>query len=102
VATIRQYVNQLWNVQQAIARQLGFDLNHGELRDRAIVLSSNLTSAVILKTLVDKGVITDADLQASMDGVKRAKYKQQPNDSDWHSDTDSTGASSDPPPPDLG
>jgi hypothetical protein len=78
MATIRAYVNQLWDAQQFIARQLGSDLARGPLEQRAAVLSIDLTTAVILKTLVDAGVTTDVALQATMTSVRNAIYKKQP------------------------
>ena len=95
MATIKGYVQNLWDAQQFIARQLGADIRVISTEARVIVLSIDLTTAVILKTLVDKGVVTDAELVTTMTAVRNAIYKRQPPEVIPPAD------GSDIPPPDL-
>jgi hypothetical protein len=78
MATIKGYVQNLWDAQQWMARQLGSDIRVISAEARVIILAQDLTTAVILKTLVDKGVVTDAELVTTMTAVRNAIYARQP------------------------
>lgn len=78
MATIPVYVQKLWDAQQWIARQMGVDIRVISTEARVGILAQDLTTAVILKTLVDKGVVTDAELVTTMDAVRNAVYHRQP------------------------
>lgn len=80
MATISVYVQKLWDAQQWIARQMGVDIRVISAEARVVVLSTDLTTAVILKTLVDKGVVTDAELTTTMNAVRNAIYVRQPSE----------------------
>jgi len=95
MATIPVYVQKLFDAQQWIARQMGVDIRVISAEARVIVLSQDLTTAVILKTLVDKGVVTDAELTTTMNAVRNAIYQRQPPEVIPPAD------GSDIPPPDL-
>jgi len=78
MATIPVYVQKLWDAQQWIARQMGVDIRVVSQETRVGILAQDLTTAVILKTLVDKGVVTDAELTTTMNAVRNAIYARQP------------------------
>ena len=74
MATIRQYVDRLWDVQQVVARQLGYDLRQSEIGLRAAILSVDITLAVLVKVFTDAGVITDAALNLAFNRAKLFAY----------------------------
>lgn len=78
MATVKQYVQQLRDAQRVIARKFGVDVYLTDKQTRAIVLSGLCLLAVVIKTLVDKGVITDADLKATLDAAKADLYPDEP------------------------
>lgn len=80
MATIGQYVTQMGNAQKKIARKLGYDLASGPLEQRVPVLVCDVMIAVVLKALVDKGVVTDAELVAALNSVRDDTYDTQPTD----------------------
>lgn len=65
MATLVQYLQQLRAMHRATARKLGMDLQAQDVGDRILTASAGAVIAVIVKTLVDKGVITDDDLAAT-------------------------------------
>lgn len=76
MATLKVYARQLWGVQRAVCEKLGVQIAWAPLDQRAAVLSSDVTTAIILKLLTDKGVITDAELLVLANQVKAADIPQ--------------------------
>jgi hypothetical protein len=72
MATLKAYARQLWGVQRAVCEKLGVQIAWAPVDQRAAVLSSDVTTAIILKLLTDKGIITDAELLALANQVKAA------------------------------
>ena len=72
MATLKVYARQLWGVQRSVCEKLGVQIAWAPLDQRAAVLSSDVTTAIILKLLTDKGVITDQELQTLANQVKAA------------------------------
>ncbi len=79
MATVGQYVTQMGNAQIRIARKMGMDLASGGLQDRVPVLVCDVMIGVVLKALVDKGLVTDAELSAALAAVAADNYDQQPD-----------------------
>lgn len=78
MATIKQYAKNLRDTQYDIALKMGVDISWADITTRVILLSGYVNQAIILKTLVDNGVITDAALKATMDNVRTAVYEMEP------------------------
>lgn len=81
MATLKTYVRTLWGAEKTIYGKLTGGM--GDLKIipyelRIAFLTINVILGVILKALTDKGVITDADLQASLNTATGAAYPQQP------------------------
>lgn len=72
MATLKTYARQLWGVQRAVCEKLGVQIAWAPLDQRAAVLSSDVTTAIILKLLTDKGIITDQELLTLANQVKAA------------------------------
>lgn len=78
MATIKQYVTQLRGRQEVIARKLGCDITRSGKSDRVQQLADLVLLAVLIKTLVDKGVITDAELIATLNAARDDAYDDEP------------------------
>lgn len=86
MATLKTYARQLWSVQRSVAEKFGIQLAGATADQRAIVLSGDVTLAMLLKILTDKGVITDAELLAVANQVKAATFPQLPGEVVGNSD----------------
>jgi hypothetical protein len=78
VATIAQYTKIMRDTQADIARKLGVDLSSADQQTRAIALSALAVQAMLIKVLVDKGVVSNAELLAASNAVRSANYMPQP------------------------
>lgn len=76
--TVKQYVTGLRNAQQQIALKFGSGLS--DKRSRVLILSVLAPVAVIVKLLVDKGYLTDAELQTAMNNARDDLYDEEPDD----------------------
>ena len=76
--TVKQYVTALSNRQQIIAIKYGADINRTSKTTRVAIKSVLVLLAIVVKTLVDKGVITDAELTATLDAAKDDAYDDEP------------------------
>jgi hypothetical protein len=70
VATLKNYCRTLWDMQQTVSRKLGMDLRTAPYTLRVTVLAMDAALAVVIKALTDKGVITDAELNASVQALR--------------------------------
>ncbi len=79
MATIKQYMKSMWTNQKIIAQKLGLDLRWSDQQTRVMALSTDACIAVLVKTLTDKGVITDQELQAAAALLQNADFPQLPS-----------------------
>ena len=66
MATVKQYIVALRQRQDVIAKKLGCVISQEPKGARVINISLLALLSVLIKTLVDKGVITDAELVATL------------------------------------
>jgi hypothetical protein len=82
MATLKAYVTNIWSAQKTIYRKLSGgqsdDLKLMPFELRVAFLTVDVILGVILKALTDKGVLTDADLQAALTNATSASYPVQP------------------------
>lgn len=82
MATVKQYVTQLRTAQRQIANKLGVDVTQTDRQTRVIIRTILALLAVVIKVLVDQGVITDGQLQTAyqqaMDDTWPAEPEQPP------------------------
>jgi hypothetical protein len=78
VATARQYAGQLTQQAIVVARKYGFDPTDSAKHIRVLLRVFTLLLGVIVKVLVDKGVVTDQELAAAFDGVAGDNYPDEP------------------------
>jgi hypothetical protein len=74
VATVKQYTLNLWRFQKTVCRKLGMDPSRGTDAEKAQIISGNVLTAVLIKILTDKGVMTDAELNAAYTAVAGADF----------------------------
>lgn len=78
MATVKQYIQSMRSRQDMIARKFGCDISQADKQVRVLNLSVLALIAVVVKALVDKGVITDAELMAVMDAARDDAYQDEP------------------------
>jgi hypothetical protein len=78
MASLATYVGQLWDRQRLIARKLGSNIGDADKPNRVLNKSLLVLLAVVVKTLTDKGVITDAELLATLNTARDAAYDDEP------------------------
>jgi hypothetical protein len=95
MASVKTYVQKLWTVHKTVSRKLGADVSWGSIDSRVNALTTDVIVACLVKTLTDKGLVTDAELQAVFNAVASADFPAQPN-------TVEPVDGGSPPDPDLG
>jgi hypothetical protein len=81
VATIVSYVNALRARQDVIARKFGSDIARADKVTRVLNMSLIVLLAVIVKTLVDKGLVTDAELLGTLNEARDDEWPDEPAES---------------------
>lgn len=74
MAALGTYFNQLWAKQSALSKKLGAWLPGMGTEDRVILACSDAGLAVVMKLLVDKGLVTDADLLAAFNAATAGDF----------------------------
>lgn len=78
MATVRDYMDTMRQRQMIIARKLGVDLAGMDPQTRVLNLSLLALLAVLIKTLIDAGVITGAQLNAVLDTARDDSWWSEP------------------------
>ncbi len=79
MATVKQYVTNMLDVEQKIARKLDSDISQLPKDLRVLNLAVLMLIAVLIKTLTDNGVISDAQLQATLAAARDDTYWREPD-----------------------
>lgn len=77
MATVKQYIQALRDRQIVIARKFGTDVTRIDMQARVLNLALLALLAVLIKTLVDKGLITDAELTATLNAARDDGYDRE-------------------------
>jgi hypothetical protein len=77
MAGVKAYVIAMRTAQQGVAMKLGSSL--GDKRSQVLVSSVLAVLGVLVKLLVDKGVITDQELQAALNTAQGDAYPDEPD-----------------------
>lgn len=80
MATVKSYITNMLAVQQKIAIKLDADVSQLSKEFRVLNLSILAVIAVVVKTLTDNGVITDAQLQATLTAARDDTYWREPDE----------------------
>lgn len=78
MATIPQYVKVMRDLAWDVGRRLGADLSYEPKPTRTALLSVLAVQAVLIDTLVKKGVITDTDLVQAVNAVRSSPWSPEP------------------------
>lgn len=78
MATVKQYVVNMRMAQRDVAIKLGSGLN--DKRSQVLVTSVLAILGVLIKLLVDKGVVTDLELQNALNSAQADTYSDEPDD----------------------
>lgn len=78
MTTVKQYITQMRDVQRSVALQFGADVSQLDKQARVLNLSILALLAVLIETLTDNGVITDAQLVAVLDAAIADNYPDEP------------------------
>lgn len=76
MASLKTYGRTLWDLQQTVCNKVGFDLRRSSTETRGIMIAVDATFALLIKALVDKGVFTDLELNAAVQGVRNTAFNQ--------------------------
>ena len=77
MATVKQYVVAMRTAQKQVGIKLGSGLS--DKRSQVLVTSVLAILGVLVKLLVDKGVVTDAELQTALDAAMADTYPDEPD-----------------------
>lgn len=78
MATVAQYVTSMRQRQDVIARKLGSDIATADKQTRVVNLAILILLAVVIKLLVDKAVLTDAELTATLNAARDDTWPEEP------------------------
>lgn len=80
MASVKQYVAAMLDVEQKIARKLDSDISQLSKEFRVLNLALLVVVAVVVKTLTDNAVITDAQLNAVLAAARDDAYQPEPSE----------------------
>ena len=80
MATVKTYINNMLAVEQKIAVKLDADISQLSKEFRVLNLAILAVIAVVVKTLTDNAVITDAQLQATLAAARDDTYWREPDE----------------------
>lgn len=72
MAALKVYATSLWKAQRVICQKLGLQVASAPLSERALAVSGDVLLGTLLKVLVDKGLVTDAELNAAYNAAASA------------------------------
>ena len=78
MTTVKQYVTQMQGIQKNIGLKFGSDITQRDKQARVTNLASLALLAVVIKTLTDNAVITDAQLLAVLNAAAADTYADEP------------------------
>lgn len=77
MATVRQYVTQIRTAQDSVAERLGSTVSDKRLR--IVLVMAAIPAGVVMKLLVDKGLITNAELTATFNDAVADAWPEEPD-----------------------
>lgn len=78
MATVRQYQQKLWKYGTFVCVKMGVDPDGSDKTTRVMTKATLTLMAVILKLIVDKGLITDGELDAAYIAAGNDLYPDEP------------------------
>lgn len=78
MTTVAQYQDALRQSAAAVSRKMGANFSGTDKQTRVIVRVTLGVFATLIKLLVDKGLITDAEIQAALTAAATTGYTDEP------------------------
>jgi hypothetical protein len=78
MATVAVYAQNLWDKFRIIARKFGAEPAVVDKQTRVLHMAQQVLLAAVIKALTDKGVVTDAELTAALNGARDDDWPGQP------------------------
>lgn len=78
MASVQQYVEALAAREKMVADKLGVDLGRSDKTTRVVNRCMLVLVAVTVKAMVDKGLLTDAEMLALLDAAGAAAFADLP------------------------
>jgi hypothetical protein len=78
MTTLQTYTGWLTQAARAVARKLGISLATSSKETRVVARIMIGMNAAIVKTLVDKGIVTDAEVQTLLSAYAGDTYVAEP------------------------
>jgi hypothetical protein len=75
MAALKVYGRTLWDLQQTVCNRIGFDLRRAPKEQQAVVIAVDAALSLVIKALVDKGLVTDLELNAAVQAVRNTSFK---------------------------
>lgn len=76
MAALRIYATNLWKAQRVLCQKLGLQVASAPLSERALAVSGDILLGTLCKLLVDKGLVTDAELNNAYNAAASAAIPQ--------------------------
>lgn len=80
MAGLKVYATNLWKAQRVLCGKLGLQVAAAPLSERALAVSGDILLGVLAKLLVDKGLVTDAELSAALNTATSGALPQLKTD----------------------
>ena len=74
MASLKTYGRTLWDLQQTVGNRIGFDVRLSSIEFRALLIMVDASLSLLIKALVDKGVFSDVELNAAVQGVRNTPF----------------------------
>lgn len=80
MATTKQYAQAIRSSMRTIARKMGLAVDSADKTLRIVASVVAVVIGVLCKVLVDKGLVTDQELQAALDAAAADNYPEEPSE----------------------
>lgn len=77
MASVRTYVSQIRTAQDGIAQRLGSSVSDKRLR--IVLVLAAVPCGVVMKLLVDKGIVTNAELTTTFNDAVADVWPEEPD-----------------------
>lgn len=76
MAALKSYATNLWKAQRVLCQKLGLQVASAPLSERALAVSGDILLGTLCKLLVDKGLVTDAELNSAFNTAASSPLPQ--------------------------
>lgn len=80
MASLKNYMRTLWDMQQTVCNALGMDLRRSSFEIRCLVIAIDAPAALLIKILVDKKLLTDIELNGYVQAARSFPFTKMPTE----------------------